>query len=180
VTTREPTNLELDARLRAVEDRLDIYNLIAAHPPSADSSSGEFAASFWTEDGIFDQDGNERAAVDMTIRGFSSPHYQASQAQGMAHFVGLPHITIDGDTATVISYLQILAPDINGRVDALPGHKPTKGYRVHRLTANRWDLVRAAQGWRIKRRTLRLIDDSQGARHILRTVAELNGAPASS
>jgi hypothetical protein len=101
---------------------------------------------------------------------------RASQKQGMAHFTGLPHITINGDSATVISYLQILAPDQHGRVDALPGHTPSKGYRVHRLTANRWELVRTAEGWRIKRRTLRLIDDSEGARHILRTVAEAGAA----
>ena len=36
------------------------------------------------------------------------------------------------------------------------------------MTANRWELVRTSQGWKIKRRTLRPLDGSDGARQILR------------
>jgi hypothetical protein len=36
------------------------------------------------------------------------------------------------------------------------------------MTANRWELVRTAQGWKIERRTLRQLDGSQPARKILR------------
>jgi hypothetical protein len=36
------------------------------------------------------------------------------------------------------------------------------------MTANRWELVRTAQGWKIKRRTLRQLDGSEPARKILR------------
>ena len=34
----------LDERVRLIEDRLDIYNLIASHPPSADTGAGALEA----------------------------------------------------------------------------------------------------------------------------------------
>ena len=42
----------------------------------------------------------------------------------------------------------------------MPNHGSSKGFRVHRMTANRWELVRTPQGWKIKRRTLRQLDGS--------------------
>jgi len=36
------------------------------------------------------------------------------------------------------------------------------------MTANRWELVRTASGWKIKRRTLRPLDGSEPARELLR------------
>ena len=41
----------LEQRLRPIEDRLEIYNLIASHPPSADTGAADYTASVWTEDG---------------------------------------------------------------------------------------------------------------------------------
>jgi hypothetical protein len=41
----------LEHRLRAIEDRLDIYNLIASHPPSADTGAQAYAEAVYTEDG---------------------------------------------------------------------------------------------------------------------------------
>jgi hypothetical protein len=38
-----------------IDDRFDIYNLIANHPPSADTGAGGYAAPMWTEDGVFDR-----------------------------------------------------------------------------------------------------------------------------
>ena len=51
----------------------------------------------------------------------------------------------------------------------VPNHGGSRGYHIHRVVANRWDLVRTPTGWKIKRRTLRLIDGSEPAREILRT-----------
>ena len=44
-----------EQRLRLIEDRFEIYNLIASHPPSADTGAGDYTASVWTEDGVFDR-----------------------------------------------------------------------------------------------------------------------------
>ena len=42
-----------EQRLRLIEDRFEIYNLIASHPPSADTGAGDYTASvcFGTESG---------------------------------------------------------------------------------------------------------------------------------
>src|SRR5215510_7628646 len=85
-----------------------------------------------------------------------------------AHFTSLPHVAIEGDTATVTSYLQILVPQTQGDPVDVPNHGSSKGFRVHRMTANRWELVRTPQGWKIKRRMLRQLDGSEPARKILR------------
>ena len=54
----------------------------------------------------------------------------------------------------------------------VPGHGASRGYRAHRVGANRWELKRTAQGWKIKRRTLRQLDGSEPARELLRTAVK--------
>ena len=43
-------------RLRAIEDRLEIYNLIASHPPSADTAADYYTRAVYADDGVFDRD----------------------------------------------------------------------------------------------------------------------------
>ena len=50
-----PASPSLEERLRAIEDRLEIYNLIASHPPSADTGGSEHISESWVEDGVFDR-----------------------------------------------------------------------------------------------------------------------------
>jgi hypothetical protein len=162
-------NRSLEDRIRAVEDRLEIYDLIASHPPSADTGGKDHIAASWVDDGVFDRGENlssprGRDAISDQVL---SPEHQAAIARGLAHFTGLPHVAIDGDTATVTSYLQILVPQTQGDPVDVPNHGSSRGFRVHRLTANRWELVRTREGWKIKHRTLRQLDGSEGARKIL-------------
>ena len=97
-----------------------------------------------------------------------SPAHQAAIAGGIAHFTGLPHVAISGDSAIVTSYLQVIVPQTQGDPVAVPNHGSSKGFRIHRVTANRWELLRTPQGWKIKQRTLRQLDGSEPARDILR------------
>ena len=160
----------LEDRIRAIEDRLEIYNLIAGHPPSADTGGNDHIAASWVEDGVFDRGENLSSprGRDAIANQVLSAEHQAAIAGGIAHFTGLPYVVIDGDTAVVTSYLQILVPQTQGEAVAVPNHGSSKGFRVHRMTANRWELVRTPQGWKIKQRTLRQLDGSEGARKILR------------
>ena len=160
----------LERRLRAVEDRLEIYNLIAGHPPSADTGAAAYAEAIYAEDGVFDRGpGLTSATGNRTIGAMlQSPDHQAAIAGGLAHFTGLPHVTIDGDTAVVISYLQILTPNKSGEPVEVPNHGSSRGYHIHRVVTNRWDLIRTASGWKIERRTLRLVDGSEPSRELLR------------
>ena len=159
----------LEPRLRDIEDRLAIYDLIASHPPSADTAADYYTRAVYTEDGAFDRgeglsgaSGNEAIAA-MTL---SAGHQEAIRG-GLAHFTGLPHIVLDGDTAYVTSYLQILHPDAQGEDRELANHGRSRGFRIHRVAANRWTLIRTPQGWKIKSRQLRPIDGSAPAREIL-------------
>jgi SnoaL-like protein len=160
----------LEDRIRAIEDRLEIYNLIASHPPSADTGGSEHIAACWVADGVFDRGENLSSprGRDTIAKQVQSAEHQAAIAGGLAHFTGLPHVAIDGDTAIVTSYLQILVPQTQGDPVDVPNHGSSKGFRVHRMTANRWELVRTAQGWKFKHRTLRQLDGSEPARKILR------------
>jgi hypothetical protein len=164
----------LDERVREIEDRLEIYNLIACHPPSADTGHSTYVASVWTEDGVFDRGAefprpSGRAAI---AAGSANPEHHRAIEEGIAHFAGLPHVRVDGDTAVAISYLQILVPDRVGPVFDVPNHGASQGFHVHRLSANRWEFVRSTEGWKIKSRTLRPLDGSAPARDILRSALD--------
>jgi hypothetical protein len=159
----------LEQRLRLIEDRFEIYNLIASHPPSADTGASDYTASVWAEDGVFDR-GAEfarpigRAAI---AGGSSNPEHHRAIEQGIAHFAGLPYVRITGDTAFAISYLQILVPDRVGPMFDVPNHGSSCGFHVHRVSANRWEFIRTEEGWKIKSRTLRPLDGTEPAREIL-------------
>src|SRR6266446_1779086 len=146
----------LKQRLRLIEDRFEIYNLIASHPPSADTGAGDYTASVWAEDGVFDR-GAEfprptgRAAI---AGGSANPEHHRAIEEGIAHFAGLP-------------YVQIPVPDRVGPLFDVPNHGSSGGFHVHRVSANRWEFVRTDEGWKIKRRTLRPLDGTEPAREIL-------------
>ena len=55
------SNRSPEDRIRAIEDRLEIYNMIASHPPSADTRGKDHIAACWVEDGVFDRGEAPRA-----------------------------------------------------------------------------------------------------------------------
>lgn len=162
------TTRSLEERLRDVEDRLEILNLIAAHPPGADTGADTYIRTAWTEDGVLDlgsdktMNGRDTIASHVRI-----PGHQAAIEFGICHFAGLPHIALNGDTAVVTSYLQILVPQDQGEPVDVPNHGVSKGFRIHRAGANRWDLVRTKEGWKIKHRVSAPMNTKK-ARQILR------------
>ena len=168
----------LDQRLRVIEDRLEIYNLIASHPPSADTGSAAYAEAVYAEDGVFDRGTGLSGATGNKALGalLQSDGHQAAIAGGLAHFTGLPYVALDGDTATVISYLQILTPNKTGEAVEVPNHGASRGYHIHRVVTNRWELKRTPSGWKIKRRTIRLVDGTEPSREILRGALTAYGA----
>ena len=159
----------LEDRLRAVEDRLEILNLIASHPPSADTGADHYVRTIYLDDGVIDLGGGKAAnGKDAVAAIVKTPGHQAAIAGGLAHFAGLPHIMLDGDEAVVTSYLQILTPHPTAEPVEVPNHGTSKGFRIHRVGANRWELKRTPAGWKIKRRTLRPLDGTEPARELLR------------
>jgi hypothetical protein len=167
----------LEARLRAVEDRFEIMNLIAAHPPSADTGAVEYTRDAWVEEGVFDRGpilGAERGRDTIAALVAKQEHRDAI-AGGMAHISGLPHIKIDGDKAVVVHYLQIIVPEKNLDSIEVPNHGSGRGFRPFRVLASRWELVRTAKGWKFKHRAVRLLD---GSTEPLKLLAEALNNPS--
>jgi hypothetical protein len=163
------TTRTLEDRIRAIEDRLEIYNLIASHPPSADTGADYYTRAVYADDGELDLGRDKAATGKDTIAAITrTPAHQAAIAGGLAHLAALPHIALDGDRAVVTSYLQILTPHPTAEPHEVPNHGVSKGFRIHRVASNRWELERTAGGWKIRRRTVRTIDGSEPPREILR------------
>jgi hypothetical protein len=159
----------LEGRLRAVEDKLAIFHLIASHPPAADTGSDGYYRDAFVADAVIDLGGGKAANGNEAIAAVvKTPEHQAAIAGGLCHFAGLPRVQLDGDSAVAISYLQVLTPNREATPVELSGHGLSSGYRIHRLGANRWDLKRTEDGWKVIRRAYRMLDGSEGARELLR------------
>jgi hypothetical protein len=150
------TDRSIEERLREVEDRLAIYQLIATYGPAVDSQSKELVGSLWTEDGfyetIFRMEG--RAEVERMV--VTDPH-ASLVANGVGHVQAMPHVTIDGDTAVATLHTILFLRD-----------EPADGFRVWRVAASRWELVREPDGWRITGRTNKLLDGTDEAKELFR------------
>lgn len=148
---------QLEERLRVLEDRLEIYDLIASYGPLVDAGDAEATAALWTEDGSYDVDTGQYEGQDGIAAMVASDGHQRLIGSGCAHLTGLPRISLDADSATAVSHSQLVVRRADGR-----------GFEVLRATAHRWELVRTPDGWRIARRTARLLDGAEDARLLLR------------
>jgi hypothetical protein len=163
-------NDSLEDRVRAVEDKLAIFHLIASHPPAADTGTDRYYRDAFAADGEMDLGGGKGARGNATIGALvKTPEHQAAIAGGLCHFAGLPRVEVDGDSAVAISYLQIITPDRQAAPREVPGQGSTTGFRIHRVGANRWELRRGKDGWKVVRRTLRALDGTDDAQALLRT-----------
>jgi hypothetical protein len=162
-------NKSLDDRLRAIEDTLAIYHLIASHPPAADTGTDRYYRDSFAADGEMDLGGGKGARGSDSIGALvKTPEHRAAIAGGLCHFAGLPRVELDGDSAVAVSYLQIITPDREAPPREVAGHGTTTGFRIHRVGANRWDLRRGKDGWKVVRRTLRPLDGTGDAQDLLR------------
>jgi hypothetical protein len=154
----------LEGRLRAVEDTLAIYHLIASHPPAADTGTDRYYRDAFTTDGEIDLGSGKGATGNEAIAAIvKTPEHQAAIAGGLCHFAGLPRVDLNGDTAVATSYLQIITPDQQAPPREVSGHGTSTGFRIHRVGANRWELKRVRDGWKVVRRTLRAFDGTDDA-----------------
>src|SRR4029079_189823 len=155
----------LEDLVRALGHKLAIFHLIASHPPAADTGTDRYYRDAFAADGEMDLGGGKGARGTATIGALvKTPEHQAAIAGGLCHFAGLPRVEVDGDSAVAISYLQIITPDREAAPREVSGHGSTTGFRIHRVGANRWELKRGKDGWKVTRRTLRPLagrDDAQ-------------------
>jgi ketosteroid isomerase-like protein len=148
----------LAARVAALEDQIEIMQLVAQYGPAVDSGAGEAAADLWTEDGAFD------AIPHLQMRGHDDiidmvhgAGHQSLIENGCGHVLTVPHIVVDGDHATGRSYA------LNIRWDATADR-----FWVARVSANSWYWVRTTDGWRIAERINANLDGTPEHREMLR------------
>jgi hypothetical protein len=141
-------------RVQALEDTVAIYRLVATYGPAVDSNALGVATELWTEDGVYDIEvGTWRGQTEIREL-FESEVHQNLVRDGCSHQVSFPRVSLDGDTAVVTCYQQLV-------------HHEGDGFGVPRQSANRWELARTSEGWRIVRRFSRKLDGSAEAREVL-------------
>ena len=142
-------------RLRALEDREAIRDLIARYGPLADAGDALAVAALWSEDGSYAVGGmgeaRGRAAIAALISG---PVHQSLLADGCAHILTSPAIDLAGDSAVARCHSVVFR------------HEGGEWAPV-RVSANRWELARTSAGWHVTRRENALLDGSAAARALL-------------
>jgi hypothetical protein len=147
----------LAARVRALEDQIEIMQLVAQYGPAVDSGSGAATAALWTDDGIFDAVPHRRMrGRDDIVDMVHGDGHQSLIRDGCGHVLTVPHIVVDGDTATGRSYA------LNIRWDAAAGR-----FWVARVSANSWRWVRTPHGWRVAERINANLDGTAEHRVLL-------------
>jgi hypothetical protein len=66
----------------------------------------------------------------------------------------MPHVVVDGDQAVATCHSRLY-------------RREGEAYRVISCSANRWEFVRGARGWQVKRRISRRLDGSEGSHALL-------------
>lgn len=151
---------DLDAlflRVEAMEDKWQILQLLSTYGPAVDSGSADAASELWQEDGVYDVDSgilDGRGDVKSMIEG---ELHQNFIMNGSAHMMSVPRIELCGDRAVATGHSQLVIKIPRTEAD----------FKVLRITANRWELVREGNHWRVSRRVGRLLDGRSDARELL-------------
>lgn len=147
----------LQARVRQLEDVVEITQLVAQYGPDVDSGSADATAALWTDDGTFDAVGAiEMRGRDEIAGMVRSDGHQSLIRNGCGHVLTSPHVVVRGDEARGRSYA------LNIRWDA-----DADRFWVARVSANTWRWVRTADGWRIAERVNANLDGTPAHREML-------------
>ncbi|TKT75752.1 nuclear transport factor 2 family protein [Aquamicrobium sp. LC103] len=144
----------LEARMCRLEDEVAIYRLLASYSPAVDSCDEDATTDLWAPDGGYDFGGTPLEGARNVGSLVHLDSHQEYVRKGCAHVMSLPLVSVDGDRAVATGYSRVYlyADD---------------GWKVERVSANRWELVRAGDGWKVASRTNRLMDGSPAGRELL-------------
>lgn len=146
----------MERRIQELEDRLAILQVVAGYGPSVDGGAAAEAGALWTVDSWYDTDASPGASVPHGRAGIEGAARRFLQEPvGIAHISHLPLIKVDGDRATAVNHSNTF--DQAG----------DDAFRVGRVSANRWELVRVDGTWQIERRVNRLLNGSRESKDVL-------------
>jgi uncharacterized protein (TIGR02246 family) len=161
VTELEKRLAALEATVAELQDHRDICQLIASYGPLVDTAKNtqraDAVARLWAEDGVYDVGGigsyAGRGAIAGSYEGF---HFDLVR-DGVCHIMGMPHVQLDGDKATALSYSTVFRPE---------------GDRFYpwRVASNVWGLERRDGRWEVRNRVNRLMNGSEEAQQVLRRI----------
>lgn len=153
---------DLEAQVQKLQDSEDIRQLLAQYGPLADTANSaqrrEKAGALFADNGVYDLGENWQATGPYDIGELlNNPAHLELVANGSAHVMGLPYITLNGDSATALSYSRVYRHR-NGE------------FTIWRVSANFWRCVRNNGEWKVVHRSNRLLDGNEEARELLRNV----------
>ncbi|MFJ6095665.1 nuclear transport factor 2 family protein [Williamsia muralis] len=145
----------LELRLRQVEDRLAITQLLASYGPLVDSGDPDATAALWAEAGQYDVPGLlMKSREDIRTMVSSSAHRTLIES-GSAHFIGPASIAIDGDRAVAVC-------------ESILVLRENDAYRILLSGSHRIQLERLNEDWKITHRITRELNGDSEARELLR------------
>jgi SnoaL-like domain len=152
--------MDVEARLQALErqvtelqDTLDVLRVVASYGPSVDGGASVEAGRLWTEDCSYDSDNAaEPLRGRATLEELSAT--VGKVPMGVAHFLNLPIVVVDGERATVTGHSNTY-------------HQEEGKYVVARVSSNRWELEKIDGRWQIHTRVNRILDGNQEAKDLL-------------
>jgi hypothetical protein len=159
----------VEDRLQAIEDRFEIYNLIASQPPIADSLELELMSEMFTPDGVLSR-GSGRSVKVHDLKGMNGAMMREVAEMGLAHLGTLPYIKLGKNAAVAFSYVAVTVLDPTAETIEVPAHGSGRGHRLFLIAANRWDVVRIEGSWKLSRRELVVCDGSDAPRELQRGV----------
>lgn len=167
-----PDVKRLLARLQRLEDERDIATLIAGYGPAVDAADADTAASLWTDDGVYDVEGWQMDGAADVHAMVSSDSHRELVASGCCHFLGPVVVTVQEDAAIAVCESLVLLRRNEPLPDSVFHHQAwsvsAQEYLVWRATINHFELTRTAFGWRIARRTSRLLNGDPVAHRLSR------------
>ena len=148
----------LAKRVDRLEDELAIHRLIVRYGLAVDAGEAEAAMDLFTKDTLYevravgtgtggDKDQTlvmrGRAAVGEMVR--SDAHQKL--LPNAAHTIGPAVVHVDGDSATATGYTRIY-------------HREGDDFRMIRMAANHWELVKQDGRWWVHRRYSQVLGES--------------------
>lgn len=162
-------SLSIEDRLQAVEDKLEICNLIASHSPIVDSLDFGLMAEMFTPDGVLSR-GSRGSVSIRDLKGIDRTAIQDAASMGLAHLGAVPYIKLGKNTAVAFSYVAVTVCDPAADSIDVPAHGSGRGHRLFLIAANRWDMRRTDGSWKLSRRELVVCDGSDAPRDLERGV----------
>ena len=152
----------LEAQVKRLEDQAAIHRLINSWGPAVDTGDADAAASLFADEGILESDLSYLIGPKAVRAMVLAEGHQSLIRGGSAHVPAFPVVNVEGDHATATGYTRVY-------------RHTDGGYEVWRVSANHWEFRRTSEGWRVTRRTNRVVDGGAEAKGILARALDQRG-----